>query len=113
MLSFTQWKRYNFSTTQFDTKVFAQFSVQYKGYLRYICDTLKADLVSYEADNFTVSALVQRQDAQLVRIELSDVRRSRNFDFIMLRTIPGGEMEYPSRTTFAKLEDLSNSISNL
>ena len=89
MLTLTQWKAYNFSTTQHDTRVFSRFTREFKGYLRYICDTLKADIVSFEADNFKVSALVQRQDAQLVRIALDDVRRSRNFDFILLRTLPG------------------------
>lgn len=113
MLSINQWKAHNFSTTQYDTKVFSRFAREFKGYLRYICDTLKADIVSYESDNFSVTALVQRKDAQLVRIVLSDVRRSRNFNFILLRTLPGWEMEYPSRTTFARVEDLSNSISNL
>ena len=113
MITHTHWKAYNFSTNQYDTKVFSRFTREFKGYLRYICDTLKADIVSFEANNFKVSALVQRQDAQLVRIALDDVRRSRNFDFILLRTLPGWEMEYPSRTTFARVENLSNSISNL
>lgn len=89
MITHTHWKAYNFSTNQYDTKVFSRFTREFKGYLRYICDTLKADIVSFEANNFKVSALVQRQDAQLVRIALDDVRRSKNFDFILLRTLPG------------------------
>ncbi len=113
MFNINHWKAYNFSTTQYDTQVFSRFTREFKGYLRYICDTLKADIISFEASNFNVSALVQRKDAQLVRIALDDVRRSRNFDFILLRTLPGWEIEYPSRNTFARLEDLSSKISKL
>lgn len=113
MLNINHWKTNNLSINQHDPKIFDEFTREFKGYLRYICDNIKANLVSYEAKDFKVSALVQRKDAQLVRIALDDVRRARNLNFILLRTLPGWEMEYPSRTTFARVEDLSNSISKL
>ena len=81
--------------------------------MRNICESIKAELVSYDTGNFTVSIIMRRKDAQMVKIELSDVRRSKNFDMVLIRTFPGGDEEYPSRSTLAHLEDLSNSISKL
>jgi hypothetical protein len=112
MVNITKWKSQNFSTSQFDSTKFAQFSRELKWYLRFICDSIKAEIVSYEAGNFIVTAIVQRKDGQLVRVTLSDVRRSRNFDFILLSTIPSMQ-SWNQRTNFVSLENLSSWISNL
>ncbi len=112
MVNINQWKSHNFSTSQFDSKKFSQFTRELKGYLRFICDSIKAEIVSFEAGNYHVSAIVQRKDDQLIRINLSDVRRARNFDYISIQTIPSMK-SWEQRANFVSLENLSTGIINL
>lgn len=95
---------------QFNSKDLAQFYRVFKSYLRYCCDTLKADIVSFDTGNYTITALVQRKDGTMVRLSVDDIRRSKNFNMILVRTIPKADELTESRSTFATIQNLSNSI---
>lgn len=109
-----QYKRTNLGIGQFDPRNFDKFSRDFKSYLRSVCEYIGATIVSYEADNFQVSTLVQRKDRLMVRVHLDDVRRAKNFDMILIRSIPRADDELTqSRSTFARVENLGSDISNL
>lgn len=82
------YSRNGIGINQFNSKDLAQFYRIFKSYLRYICDTIGADINTFETDNYKISALVLRKDKTFVRISVDDVRRAKNFNSIVIRTIP-------------------------